>query len=60
MANAIGAAIAPGDASVIALKNGHTNGEEESALEYARSVKHEQKEFLTKQKMEAICGWKGE
>lgn len=50
----IGAAIALGEASAIALKNGHTNGETEAALEYARKVKHEQKDFLTKQGIEAI------
>lgn len=43
-----------GEASAIALKNGHTNGETEAALEYARRVKHEQKDFLTKQGIEAI------
>lgn len=54
MVKGIGAVIALGEASAIALKNGHTNGETESALEYARKVKHEQKEFLTKQGIEAI------
>ena len=50
----IGAAIALGEASAIALKNGHTNGETEAALEYAREVKHEQKDFLAKQGIKAI------
>jgi len=54
MVKSIGAAIALGEASAIALKNGHTNGETEAALEYARQVKHEQKDFLTKQGIEAI------
>ena len=54
IAKGIGAAIALGEASAIALKNGHTNGETEAALEYARKVKHEQKDFLTKQGIEAI------
>lgn len=54
MVKSIGAAIALGEASAIALKNGHTNGETEAALEYAREVKHEQKDFLTKQGIEAI------
>ncbi|MCM1387338.1 MAG: hypothetical protein NC231_08430 [Bacillus sp. (in: Bacteria)] len=54
MVKSIGAAIALGEASAIALKNGHTNGETEAALEYARQVKHEQKEFLTKQGIAAI------
>ena len=54
MVKSIGAAIALGEASAIALKNGHTNGETEAALEYARKVKHEQKDFLTQQGIEAI------
>ena len=54
MVKSIGAAIALGEASAIALKNGHTNGETEAALEYAREVKHEQKDFLTQQGIEAI------
>ena len=54
LVKSIGAAIALGEASAIALKNGHTNGETEAALEYARQVKHEQKDFLTKQSIEAI------
>lgn len=43
----VGAAIALGEATAKALKNGHTNGETEAALAYAQKVKHEQKEFLT-------------
>lgn len=54
MVKSIGAAIALGEASAIALKNGHTNGETEAALEYARKVKHEQKDFLEKQGIAAI------
>lgn len=54
MVKGIGAAIALGEASAIALKNGHTNGETEAALKYAREVKHEQKDFLAKQGIEAI------
>lgn len=49
-----GAAIALGEATAEALKNGHCNGEMEAALEYARSVKHEQKDFLTEQGINAI------
>lgn len=49
MVKSIGAAIALGEAAALALKNGHTNGETEAALEYARSVKHEQKDFLQRQ-----------
>lgn len=54
MVKSIGAAIALGEASAIALKNGHTNGETEAALKYARAVKHEQKDFLTQRGIEAI------
>ena len=54
MVKSIGAAIALGEASAIALKNGHTNGETEAALKYAKEVKHEQKDFLTQQGIEAI------
>lgn len=54
MVKSIGAAIALGEASAIALKNGHTNGETEAALKYAREVKHEQKDFLTKRGIESI------
>lgn len=45
----VGASIALGEASAIALKNGKCNGETEAALAYARKVKHEQKDFLTEQ-----------
>ena len=45
----VGASVALGEASAIALKNGKCNGETEAALEYARQVKHEQKDFLTEQ-----------
>lgn len=46
MVRSIGAAIALGEAAALAMKNGHTNGETEAALEYARKVKHDQKDFL--------------
>ena len=49
MVKSISAAIALGEASALALKNGHTNGETDAALEYARKVKHEQKEFIQEQ-----------
>lgn len=49
-----GAAIALGEATAEALKRGHCNGEMEAALEYARSVKHEQKDFLTEQGIHAL------
>lgn len=49
-----GAAIALGEATAEALKNGHCNSEMEAALEYARKVKHEQKDFLTEQGVHAL------
>lgn len=48
------AAIALGEATATALKNGHCNGETEAALEYARKVKHEQKDFLIEQGIKAL------
>lgn len=50
----IGAAIALGEATATALKNGHANGETEAALQYAQKIKHEQKDFLTEQGIHAI------
>ena len=50
----VNSAIALGEATATALKNGHTNGETDGALEYARSVKHKQKEFLTRKGVEHI------
>ena len=43
------AAIALGEAAALALKNGKCNGETERALNYAREIKHEQKDFLYEQ-----------
>ncbi|XBX08382.1 serine/threonine protein kinase [Enterocloster clostridioformis] len=54
MVKSIGAAIALGEAAALALKNGHTNGETEAALEYARNIKHEQKEFLQRQAIDHL------
>lgn len=48
------ASIALGEATATALKNGHCNGETEAALEYARKVKHEQKDFLIEQGIKAM------
>lgn len=49
LVRSVGAAIALGEAAATALKNGHANGEVEAAIEYARQVKREQKDFLTEQ-----------
>lgn len=48
------AAIALGEATGHAMQRGHTNGDMEAALEYAAKVKHEQKEFLSKQGIHAL------
>ena len=45
----IGAAIALGEATARAIKDGKCDGELTAALEYAQKVKHEQKDFLTEQ-----------
>lgn len=50
----INGAIALGEATANALKNGYTNGDTEAALEYARTVKHKQKDFLTRKGIEHI------
>lgn len=48
------ASIALGEATAHALQRGHTNGDTEAALDYAASVKHEQKDFLAKQGIHAM------
>ena len=40
------AAMALGEATATALKNGHANGETERALDYEQRVKHEIRNFL--------------
>lgn len=57
MVKGIGAAIALGEATaeaVARIPDAHCNGDMHSALAYARQVKHEQKDFLTQQGIEAI------
>lgn len=54
LVRSVGAAIALGEATATALKNGHANGETEAALEYAKRIKHEQKDFLTEQGIKAL------
>ena len=51
------AAIALGEATARAVQripDAHCNGDMHAALEYATRVKHEQKDFLTKQGIQAI------
>lgn len=45
----VGAAIALGEATAHALRDGKCNGEITAALEYAQRIKHEQKDFMTEQ-----------
>lgn len=40
------AAMALGEATATALKNGHCNGETERALDYEQRIKHEIRDFL--------------
>ena len=53
----IGAAIALSEATATAVQripDAHCNGDMHAALEYARKVKHEQKDFLTEQGVQAL------
>ncbi len=54
LVKSIAASIALGEACAIALKNGKCNGETEAALEYAKTVKHEQQNFLNEQGIKNI------
>ena len=57
MVKSIGAALALGEATaeaVARIPDTHCNGDMHAALEYARKIKHEQKNFLTQQSIEAI------
>ncbi len=45
----VGAAIALGEATAHAIRDGKCNGEMGAALEYAQKIKHEQKDFMTEQ-----------
>ena len=53
----VNAAIALGEATAKAVQripDAHCNGDMHAALEYATKVKHEQKDFLTKQGIHAL------
>lgn len=57
LVKSIGAAISLGEATAEAVSripDAHCNGDMHAALEYAREIKHEQKDFLTQQGIEAI------
>lgn len=45
----VGAAIALGEATACAIRDGKCNGELSAALSYAQKVKHDQKDFMTEQ-----------
>ena len=45
----MGASLALGEATACAIRDGHCNGEVTAALEYAKKIKHEQKDFLMEQ-----------
>ena len=52
-----GAAIALGEATARAVQripDAHCNGDMHAALEYARQVKHEHKEFMTEQSVQSL------
>lgn len=48
------AAMALGEATATALKNGHCNGETEEALKYEKKKKHEINDFLREQGVDSI------
>lgn len=48
------ASIALGVATAHAMQRGYTNGDMERALEYAETIKNEQKEYLDKKGIHAI------
>lgn len=53
----LNAALALGEATACAvarIPDAHCNGDMHSALEYARKIKHEQKNFLTRQGVENL------
>lgn len=53
----MGAAIALGEATAEAVQripDAHCNGDMHAALEYARKVKHQHKEFMTEQSVQAL------
>lgn len=45
----VSAAIALGEATACAIRDGRCNGDMNAALEYAQKIKHEQKDFMTEQ-----------
>lgn len=60
MMDSTNAAIALGEATAHAMQRGYTNGDMEKALEYATSVKHKQKTFLSKRGIHSMWDDGGE
>ena len=54
MVQSISAAMALGEATALAMKNGRCNGETEAALNFAKEVRNKQKDFLTEQGIKNI------
>ncbi|MFA7636403.1 MAG: serine/threonine protein kinase [Monoglobales bacterium] len=50
----VGAAIALGEATARAIRDGKHNGEMSAALEYAKKVKHERKDFMERQSIRSL------
>lgn len=48
------ASILLGEATALAVKNGRSNGEMDTALDYARTVKQEQADFLQEQGIKKV------
>lgn len=48
------ASMALGEATANALKNGHCNGDTEAALGYEKEVKHEIRDFLSRQGVDNV------
>lgn len=48
------ASMALGEATATAIKNGHSNGETEKALQYEQEVKHEIRNFLAEQGVNSV------
>lgn len=50
----VNATMALGEATCMAMRNGKCNGETERALNYMRTIKDEQKDFINRKSVEAI------
>lgn len=50
----VGAALALGEATAHAIRDGKCNGEMSAALDYAQKIKHEQKDFMAEQSIKNL------